>query len=89
MPIDLIHKTQNAPVPYPTILHSEQVYSDICEIVLFVNTKHHKNCITVSMLWKIGTVISASSSMAYFIYYSDSHMSQADALIRKLDDFGK
>ena len=28
--IDLIHKSQNAPVPYPTILHSEQKCAHFC-----------------------------------------------------------
>ena len=28
--IDLIHKSHNAPVPYPTMLHSEQKYAHFC-----------------------------------------------------------
>ena len=28
--IDLIHKSQNAPVPYPTMLHSEQKCAHFC-----------------------------------------------------------
>ena len=27
---DLIHKSQNAPVPYPTMLHSEQKCAHFC-----------------------------------------------------------
>ena len=28
--IDQFHKSQNAPVPYPTMLHSEQKYAHFC-----------------------------------------------------------
>ena len=29
-PIDQFHKSQNAPVPYPTMLHSEQKCAHFC-----------------------------------------------------------
>ena len=31
-PIDQFHKSQNAPVPYPTMLHSEQKCAALCDI---------------------------------------------------------
>ena len=77
-PTDLIHKSQNAPVPYPTMLHSEQKCAHFCSELSIVGYGTGTFwdllnwsipcgcCVLIKILWSLYLWVQLSMSHYWF-----------------------
>ena len=70
---DIIHKSHNAPVPYPTMFHSEQKCADICSEWNILGYGTGKILGFIKLVYWCSTVINYSISCSFILANINIH----------------